>query len=165
MATRDPLTGLLNKKSFKQHLDQLWAHAARAGEPLSLLLLDLDHFKRVNDEFSHSTGDVVLVEVAKTLARCVRKQDVAARWGGEEFTVILPAEDREGALQMAERLREAVQALRFEEDRPEGITISVGIATGRPGPERASDLLFEEADRAIMEAKRGGRNRCCISEG
>lgn len=162
LATHDGLTGLLNRRLFLEHLDVEWARSCRFDLTLSILVIDIDHFKAYNDSHGHLVGDQVLVHVASTLQRMVRKSDAVARYGGEEFVVMLPGTEAAAALEVGEKLRRAVQ------DTPFAITnvtvptptISVGVATRHPmtaqGP--AVDLL-DEADQALFKAKAEGRNR------
>ncbi len=158
LATRDPLTGLFNRRHFQAMADQSVAHSRRAGEAVSLVITDVDFFKRVNDAHGHDAGDKVLLEFTEVLRQVFRAQDILARWGGEEFLVLLPNTDAEGAAAAAERLRRSAEAatvplpgelLRF--------TVSVGFAALRPG-EPISDALAR-ADRSLYAAKSGGRNR------
>jgi two-component system, cell cycle response regulator len=159
LATTDGLTGLTNHRAFQGRLDEHLAQALRYGKKLSLILCDIDHFKAVNDQHGHPTGDVVLKGVARTLAREARATDVVARYGGEEFAVVMPETDAEGALAIAERIRDRVGKVVFDSDRGQlRVTLSLGIATF---PEDATDKaeLVERADACLYHAKRSGRNR------
>lgn len=151
----DELTHLANRRYLAQRYLQEMQRARRHRQPLAILMMDIDHFKLVNDTRGHLVGDAVLSEVAQIITRSVRDSDVCARYGGEEFAVILSGSDLDGAMRLAGRLRAAVEAAEF----PSGlrVTISVGAAA-TDEPERLSRLL-EEADRALYEAKRKGRNR------
>ncbi|MGE4294709.1 MAG: diguanylate cyclase [Campylobacterales bacterium] len=160
VGTVDPLTGLFNRQIFNELLRREIARAKRHGDPLSLLVLDIDHFKRVNDTFGHLAGDRVLEGLAKELTATLRTSDLLSRWGGEEFAVLLPHTDCEGARQAAEKLRQAVETCEFE--GPGRITISIGAATWQTGEEM--DAFFDRADRALYEAKKQGRNRVCSLE-
>jgi diguanylate cyclase (GGDEF)-like protein len=153
-ALHDALTGLSNRRAFDEALARETAQAHRSGQPLSLVAFDLDHFKQVNDTHGHDLGDQVLVELAGLVRGLSRAGDLPARWGGEEFTWLLPGVDQATAPQLAERLRAAVAAHPF----PGGpLTISLGTATLRSGEEGSS--LFTRADTALYAAKRAGRNR------
>lgn len=159
LAVTDPLTGLHNRRFLQNSLDLEVARARRSGRPLSLVTLDLDHFKRINDECGHPAGDAVLVEVAARLRAAARAGDVVARQGGEEFAWLLPETDETTAVELAERLRAALSDSAIEVDgaRPTRITGSLGVATARgkvDGP-----LLVREADRAMYRAKASGRDR------
>jgi diguanylate cyclase (GGDEF)-like protein/PAS domain S-box-containing protein len=159
LASLDALTGLRNRRSFEERLIEELARAKRNGRPLALLLLDIDHFKAFNDSFGHPRGDEVLRIVARLITRSIRDADFAARYGGEEFAIILPDTEREGALQMGERLREAIERATWTE-RP--ITISVGAAT--VGPDATTvDQLVDFADRALYRSKERGRNRVTVA--
>jgi diguanylate cyclase (GGDEF)-like protein len=159
-AHTDPLTGLANRRRFDEHLAAAIDAAQRDGRPLSLLALDLDHFKGVNDQHGHGVGDDVLRATAQALREAVRGGDVAARLGGEEFAVVMPRTDVEGAVKLAERLREAVAALRVPdaEGREVRFTTSIGTATVS-GARIDGSRLVGAADEALYAAKRGGRNR------
>nr|MDA8109032.1 GGDEF domain-containing protein [Betaproteobacteria bacterium] len=135
------------------------SRAQRQATPLALVLMDLDHFKRINDELGHPAGDALLREVVKRIVASVREHDVLGRFGGEEFALIVPGGDREAAASTAERVREAVEARPFEvEGRDMTATLSAGIAVlGEDGADW--DALVGAADRALYEAKRRGRNR------
>jgi len=165
MATRDPRTGLLNVKSFEDQLEQFWALSHRTGQPLGLLMIDIDRFKQVNDRHGHETGNEVLRQLAECLRAGVRKPDLVARYGGEEFAVILPGQGPEGAMKMAQRLREQVEDLRLEDLGPDGITVSIGVASVVPMGDAPAKTLVDSADKALYEAKEAGRNRCCSSSG
>jgi len=159
-AHTDPLTGLANRRRFDDMLAAAVDASERDGRPLSLLALDLDHFKSVNDEHGHGVGDEVLKATAGAMLDAVRGGDVAARLGGEEFAVVMPRTDVEGATMLAERLRLAVQDLRIP--APDGreirLTMSVGTATVS-GTTIDAPALVAAADEALYAAKRGGRNR------
>ena len=157
----DPLTSLSNRKAFDNGLASAIAQAEQSGEPLSLLMTDIDHFKRFNDTYGHLTGDQVLRLVALAVKQNVKGADLAARYGGEEFGVILPATPLRSALTVAEHIRQAVMSKELVK-RSTGqnlgrITISVGVSTFRPGD--TPSALIERADQCLYAAKRGGRNR------
>jgi diguanylate cyclase (GGDEF)-like protein len=159
LAVRDGLTGLYNRRAFSEQLIQSLAREERQQGRLALLLLDIDHFKKLNDTFGHPAGDAALRNTAETLQHHLRKADQAARYGGEEFAVILPGADEAGALQMAERVRQAIQKgqVIFEGARL-AVTASFGVAVW-PTDARQADTLLSAADRALYAAKQGGRNR------
>jgi diguanylate cyclase (GGDEF)-like protein len=163
-STRDHLTGLLNRRSMEDALERELARAQRADSPLSLLLMDLDHFKRINDAFGHQFGDTLLREIGQVLRLNVRSSDVACRYGGEEFVVILPGADAEAARARAERLRELVEQVgTAQAGRVFGpMTLSVGLAAF-PGHGLSGRALLEAADRALYEAKQQGRNRVVVA--
>ena len=160
-ALRDPLTRLYNKRYFDERLDAELRFAHRHGSQLALLMIDVDHFKRVNDQRGHLVGDTVLASVAQALARAIRNEDVVARVGGEEFVVILRATALDQALLLGERLRRKVEELRIEHDgggEPLQVTVSIGAAALTPGVGTADELVGA-ADRALYAAKQAGRNR------
>jgi two-component system, cell cycle response regulator len=154
LATRDSLTGLANRRLFDESLQREAARSERLGSPLSLLVLDVDHFKQVNDNYGHQTGDAVLREVADALVANTKNFDVAARYGGDEFVVLLPGCSRVDAMGVAQRVRKEIA--RQVGEAP--VTISAGIATM---PDNASDAerLMAAADGALYDAKRTGRDR------
>lgn len=159
MATTDGLTGLTNHRTFQERFLQMLERAERHGNEVAVLLCDVDHFKKVNDNYGHPVGDEVLRQVARVLRTAVRKIDIPARYGGEEFAVVLESTGMDGAIQLAERIRQDVAALIIESDKGTfQITMSIGIATF---PEDARDraALIERADHALYHAKETGRNR------
>jgi diguanylate cyclase (GGDEF)-like protein len=159
VALTDPLTGVPNRRFAMERLDQEWAAANRSGHPLSCLVIDVDHFKQVNDTYGHDIGDEVLKLTAETLKRFSRVQDTVSRVGGEEFLVICPDTDATAAHQCADRLRKAVAAAPMDAGGfTIQVTISIGVAT-RDKTMADPDALTKRADRAVYQAKRAGRNR------
>jgi diguanylate cyclase (GGDEF)-like protein len=155
----DGLTTLYNREHFDERLAEELLRHQRYAQPLSLLLLDLDHFKRINDTYGHQTGDQVLREMSKILRETVRATDYVARYGGEEFVIILPHTEEPQAWVLAERLRLKIAKMRFRhENRFFNATSSIGIATLRPGSLNAHQDLVQDADRALYLAKANGRN-------
>jgi diguanylate cyclase (GGDEF)-like protein/hemerythrin-like metal-binding protein/PAS domain S-box-containing protein len=162
LSVTDPLTGVGNRRRLVQALESELRRAARYERPLTALFVDLDRFKDVNDRFGHEAGDDVLVRVAATLRAGLRDVDVIGRWGGEEFVALLVETDLAEGGRVAERLREAVAALRFEVMPARTITVSVGVAEWRAG--ETGDALLRRADRALYTAKRDGRDRVRFAE-
>jgi diguanylate cyclase (GGDEF)-like protein len=159
-AETDPLTGIANRRRFYQALEIECLRFTRGHAPLSLLMIDLDFFKDVNDQFGHPAGDAVLRCVAGLLVSLVRKTDLPARYGGEEFAVLLSETRGEGALVIAERIRATVCKHVFEvEGRPIRVTVSVGVASHANDQEVKPDILLKKADLALYRAKANGRNR------
>ena len=163
MAHTDPLTGLGNRRDFMRSLRQEVERTNRYGRTVALVLLDLDHFKKVNDRYGHPTGDAVLETVGRVIDSHLRDADFAGRVGGEEFGIILPETDLDGARELAERLRvgiaeECHEASRDGEETTFHVTASLGITAAEP-PVPDTDVLFAQADRALYRAKEGGRNR------
>jgi diguanylate cyclase (GGDEF)-like protein len=158
-ALRDPLTGLLNRRFFDEAVETAYANARRAGTELSLIVLDLDRFSAVNNEHGHAVGDAVLRRIARAIKRAIRDGDVVVRYGGEEFVVIAPATDGDGAVRAAERIRESVAASASElvDGRLVPLTISAGVAS--LVDESDGRGLFRAADSALLAAKRAGRDR------
>lgn len=154
LATTDALTGLNNRRAFDHSLQLEMAIVERRNIPLSLLMLDVDRFKRINDTFGHEAGDKVLVAIAQILNGCARVVDVVARVGGEEFAVILPNTDADGALEVAERMRTAVAQANW---LAHPATISIGVATLEI--KETASRLCSRADAALYDAKASGRNR------
>lgn len=158
-ARHDPLTGLFNRRVLEQEAEAAWRRRRRGAGPFAVLSLDLDHFKRVNDAHGHLAGDCVLQQVARRLTAAVRNVDTVARTGGEEFVVLVPLVDREGALATAERLRVAIGAAPFElPDGPLPMSVSVGVAMVEPGDVRPEEVL-QRSDLALYQAKAAGRDR------
>ena len=165
LASTDGLTELYNHRTFRERLTQEVDRANRYGRPLSLLMVDVDHFKVYNDTYGHPQGDVVLQEIARLLREISRTSDTVARYGGEEFALILPETDRASAEKLGNRLREQVACHPFlgAERLPAGeLTISVGVATHTLAG--AKEALLHAADAALYTAKRTGRNRVCVAE-
>lgn len=159
MATTDGLTGLVNHRTFQSRADEALAQARRYGRKCSLILTDIDHFKSVNDTYGHPTGDLVLKGVAKILRDKARDTDIVARYGGEEFAIVMPETDTRGALVIAERIREAVQAEVFQTEMgPLQVTLSLGIATF-PDSHAEKQGLIDLSDQCLYHAKRHGRNQ------
>jgi diguanylate cyclase (GGDEF)-like protein/PAS domain S-box-containing protein len=162
-AASDALTGLANRRRFDEALGKEWRHSERLMEPISMLFLDVDHFKAYNDDNGHQAGDTCLQRVAEAIQRSVRRpSDMAARYGGEEFAVILPNTDEEGAWGVAEKIRQAVEAMAVPHrgnPAADVVTISIGVATIVPRSDLAAETLIARADRALYAAKREGRNR------
>ena len=157
---RDGLTGLFNRHFLEIALERELARAVRRKGSLAVLMMDIDHFKKLNDQFGHSAGDAVLKEVAHAFSACVRTEDLVCRYGGEEFTIILPDITPEAALNRAEVIRKAVANLRTELDNDlySSVTVSIGAAIF-PKDGQSSELLLRHADAALYRAKREGRNR------
>ncbi len=159
-ALRDGLTRLFNKRYFLERLDAELKFAQRHGVALSLLLLDLDHFKKINDTMGHLAGDVVLTTIGGVLLKAVRNEDVVARFGGEEFAIILRAIEVEGAHLMAERLRKLVEQTVVPHNSQElRATISIGLTSFPATKCKTLEELVEAADKALYRAKNSGRNR------
>lgn len=164
LAHHDPLTDLDNRRAFYQASTPIWQLAERHDRPLSVALLDLDHFKRVNDDFGHACGDEVLKAVAGILKQSVRVNDEVARWGGEEIILLLPETGLDEAVRLAERLRLEIEAARI--DCGGGriqVSASFGVSTRRPAHHHIEQLI-SEADRYLYEAKEAGRNRVCYPD-
>ncbi len=165
LANTDPLTKLKNRRSFEEHGAHHLAMARRYKTDLSLLLLDIDFFKNINDRHGHQTGDEVLTQVADLLAEQVRAVDIVARIGGEEFAVLLPATNRLGAAVLAERIRAAIEQAEFPaDDKALAVTVSVGIASLGAEPVDSIDELLAIADKRLYLAKNNGRNRICVND-
>jgi len=155
LATTDSLTGIANRREFAKILACEVERAKRYGTPLSLVMYDLDHFKRVNDTFGHDVGDCVLRAVTRVVKECIRAVDVPARWGGEEFMVLMPQSNLAAAGSAAEKLRQAIAQYRF--DKVNTITVSFGVT--ELAPQDDSNALLKRVDDALYKAKESGRNR------
>ena len=156
-ATTDALTGLPNRRFFQEYVELL-GRARRADDTLGILMVDVDRFKLLNDRHGHAVGDVVLRAVARTIAAAVRDVDLPARYGGEEFVVLLRRPSQEVAMEVGERIREAVERIDLAAVGVEKVTVSVGAAVGDGGTQGVGELVVA-ADRALYRAKRFGRNR------
>jgi diguanylate cyclase (GGDEF)-like protein len=160
LAATDGLTGLANRRTLDQTLNLEWARAQRSGHALSVLMIDVDHFKAFNDKHGHQLGDETLTAVASVIKNNIRRPgDLAARYGGEEFAVVLPETDSNGASRIAESIRAAVeQAESFNTD-DSAITVSIGLSTWSGAFEGSPEALVFAADKALYQAKYSGRNR------
>ena len=163
LATVDPLTGLFNRRHFAELASKEIDLAARYGRPVSFILIDLDHFKDINDTYGHTIGDAVLKEFSTQLDGALRKVDVAARYGGEEFVILLPNIATEAAETTAERLRKIVETTPILTDAgPMSITMSLGVTCYTGGGEQSLEIQLDRADQALYESKLNGRNRATV---
>jgi diguanylate cyclase (GGDEF)-like protein len=162
MATTDPLTGIFNRRRFFERLDSEWSRCRRRACAMSILMLDIDEFKQVNDAHGHAVGDSVLRSLVGAAADLLRSEDVFARLGGEEFAVLLPEIAEDGATTVAERLRSHLSQVRV--DSPSGTvrcTVSIGVAEARLAKE-SPDATLKRADDALYQAKAAGRDQVCV---
>lgn len=168
LSAQDGLTGIANRRSFDEFLEREWKLGAREKKTLSLVLIDIDYFKRYNDSYGHQAGDDCLRQVANTLRDAVRRPtDLVARYGGEEFAVILPDTPNKGAQIVAENLRTAITDLRLRHeasDAGEFVSISLGVATAHPVYGASPEPVIGAADQALYQAKEGGRNQVRATE-
>jgi len=164
-ALRDGLTGVFNKKYFTDRLDTEFAYAQRHKTMLSLVMFDVDHFKKVNDTYGHLAGDEVLVQLARTAQKLIRTEDVITRYGGEEFAIICRGIPLINTGVLAERVRAGIEQakIKFRDERLP-ITISVGVSALNESPATTPAELVAAADEALYEAKNGGRNRVCLKK-
>lgn len=163
MAIRDDMTGLYNYRYLQSRLGEEFKRAERYREPLACIMVDIDHFKQVNDRYGHDAGDAVLREVAARLLKAVREIDVVTRYGGEEFLLVLPSTNFAGALSVADRVWRSIGGAPFSIDRAERpITASVGVAVFPSRDIKSKDALIKAADRALYQSKNGGRDRICV---
>jgi len=164
LATTDAVTGLYNRHYLTSHMETRLNFSNDQGKPLSVLMMDIDHFKAVNDTYGHAAGDKVLKEFANRIAKNIRGVDLAARYGGEEFVVMMPETTEDWATIIGNRLREEVKDQPFEigngED-PITITVSIGVATSEDTT--TPQVLLERADKALYSAKEGGRNQVVVA--
>jgi diguanylate cyclase (GGDEF)-like protein len=162
LAVTDGLTSLFNHRHFQERLADEFNRLGRFSAPVSLLLIDIDHFKKINDTYGHPAGDIVLKRVANIIRKTVRNIDIPARYGGEEFAVVLVGTGEKGAVNMGERLRKAVMDTKFESDGTTfNLTISIGISTYEGEAMKKEDLV-DKADKALYQAKGNGRNRSVL---
>ena len=165
MAATDPLTGLYNRRHFSKVIDQLFAEAQRYNKDLSCVMIDLDGYKQLNDTFGHQVGDQLLVMAGKVISANMRRMDVAARYGGDEFVLLLPHAATEEAAGVAQRIRDEFrQASSILLKRNQGVTMSIGIASIHGSAPTHADQLVTLADAALYRAKDAGRNRITLSE-
>ncbi|MEW8321425.1 MAG: GGDEF domain-containing protein [Candidatus Thiodiazotropha taylori] len=153
----DMLTGLANRREMLVRLDAAYGTYSRHGVPFSIIMADLDNFKRINDTYGHAAGDQLLIELGKLLSSVVRRQDLVSRWGGEEFLIMLSQTDRQQAMEVAEKLRLAVESEVFSGENKFLITLSLGVQSITEVV--STDEMIKDADRFLYEAKRRGRNR------
>ncbi len=164
-ATTDPLTRLKNRRAFLESGDASFSQARRRGGDCSVLAVDIDHFKRINDAHGHHVGDEALIVAARTLLSLTRSEDTVARTGGEEFAVLLPGTNRLGAAVLAERIRVAIERERMiVSDKILTLTVSVGVASLNPDGGHGITDLVQTADRRLYLAKENGRNRICVND-
>ena len=165
----DSLTGIANRRHFEEVLDVEWRRACRAGTALSLIMIDTDFFKPFNDTYGHQRGDDCLILTANTLVNALnRPGDLAARYGGDEFIILIPGTNAQGACELAEKIRARVEAMEIEhEGSPVAkvVTISLGVVTGYPTVGFSAGELIAAVDEALYEAKKEGRNQVVISRG
>ena len=166
LATTDPLTGVYNRRTFKELAEPLLSRARRARTAVSLLLLDIDHFKSVNDTHGHLAGDEVLARFSALVRSCLRKEDLLARYGGEEFVVLLPGTAQADAAGLAERIRKQVESTRLHTGKDDvRVTVSVGVAGEKGELLPSLDGILGRADQALYAAKAQGRNRVMVTKG
>ncbi|MGE0108534.1 MAG: GGDEF domain-containing protein [Bdellovibrionales bacterium] len=166
LATRDHLTGVFNRRTFEEMANKSWAASKRTGDPVFVMMFDLDHFKSVNDTYGHAAGDHVLKKTAKIIDKTLRKSDVFARWGGEEFIACgsakPPESSRQNITALADRVREAIEKTEFNfEGKTIPVTTSIGVAIVDPSTTSLLEAQ-QKADNALYEAKHNGRNRAVI---
>lgn len=163
LANLDGLTNISNRRCFENCLDVEWSRAKRCQSPLSLAMIDVDHFKQYNDNYGHGGGDVVLRSVAKTLKNALKRpSDIVARYGGEEFVIILPDTDQAGALELMKKLHQAIVSLAIPHaysETSDVVTVSIGVATATPDDSVEASSLLLRADEALYQAKQLGRNK------
>ncbi len=166
ISKKDPLTDVFNRRFLFERLEVELARAARKGTDMACLLLDVDFFKRINDDFGHQAGDAALIAVSQVLRGCLRGQDVVGRYGGEEFLIVLPETDREGARLVGERIRRSIRAHAFEGLGGRRVTVSLGAAvrTADGGGAACIEALVAQADKALYQAKASGRDRTVLYE-
>ena len=164
LAMTDELTGILNRRSLMEAYEQSMNLAERKGWPLSVLMLDIDHFKQVNDQHGHQMGDEVLVRFARSVSATLRESDLMGRYGGEEFLIIMQDEDVNGAFAAAERIRKIVQSMSFQGATPFTVQVSIGVAERTQFGDTSPEELLKAADVALYRAKNTGRNRTCMAE-
>ena len=164
-ANLDSMTLIGNRRGIEKEIERLWRDAARTGRPISVLFIDIDHFKDFNDLHGHAVGDRVLKTVARTLHEAIeRPLDLCCRWGGEEFLAILPETTTGESLTVANRIRERIESMRLRVGgvMMQGITVSIGIASSQQDRAATAENLIHKADLAMLQAKAEGRNRTVL---
>lgn len=167
MAATDPLTGLYNRRHFGRVIEQLFAETLRYDKDLSCVMLDLDHYKQLNDTLGHQVGDQLLVMAGKVIAANMRRMDVAARYGGDEFVLLIPHASGADAAAVATRIRDEYRqasAALLRREASQGVTMSIGVAAARGVGAASSEQLLARADAALYRSKETGRNRITIAE-
>jgi diguanylate cyclase (GGDEF)-like protein len=166
LSITDPLTGLFNRRSILAHLEQERERSVRKGPVLSILMVDLDHFKRINDDWGHEAGDYALIAAAEALQHCLRQNDRLGRYGGEEFLVVLPGTNRDGALTLAQRCRHrlATSDVMLADGRTIRLTGSFGLVCNEGDVRMGVDEMLRRADQAMYQAKQDGRNRVVLAD-
>jgi diguanylate cyclase (GGDEF)-like protein len=162
MSMIDQLTNLPNRRCFDERLQMEWKQAVREQTPISLLMMDIDSFKNINDTYGHQQGDIVLKIIAKTFPQAFKRPaDFAARWGGEEFIALLPNTRLEGAMEMAEKIRSDIEkiAIPYNEGETIKITISIGVNSLVPELKSSTNAFISNADKALYAAKAAGKNK------
>lgn len=162
LANRDPLTNIYNRRYFADMAQKIVALARREEEPLSLIMLDVDNFKTINDKYGHSIGDEVIRVLATNLVSLGRQSDITARFGGEEFAIMLPNTDIKNALNYAQKIRRDIEKITFHcEDELINFTVSIGVDEFKPDKDKTIDEALNRADKALYKAKKSGKNRVC----
>ena len=162
----DHLTSLFNVRYYKEMLDHEMERTRRSNQPTTLVILDIDHFKSVNDNHGHVNGDKVLVHIAHILKHTVRRLDIACRYGGEEFAIILPSTPLSIGVKVAERIRESIETtpVSLTEEDSLNVTASIGVGTFSVSDPHSAEAFTESVDSYLYEAKQGGRNRVCYAK-
>lgn len=164
MATTDKLTSASNRHAFFELADTIYQNSRQFGTPISLLFIDIDHFKQINDRYGHGFGDVVLKRLSETLRGCLRTSDVNCRYGGEEFVLLLANADGDMAQRVAQRIMDQVRAIRFAEYPDFRFTVSIGVSSMVPADPPGIDRLIRNADKAMYCAKQSGRDRIAVGQ-
>lgn len=164
VSKHDALTGILNRRSFNLCFENEWNKALKSKKSIAMLIVDIDFFKKVNDTYGHQAGDEVLKKVAEVIQSSARREDdIAARYGGEEFVVLLPNVILKDAKNIGEKLRKKIETIDYSFlDKSVKLTVSIGVSTIIPVKTIQSELLFNQADKALYEAKKTGRNKLCL---
>jgi two-component system chemotaxis response regulator CheY len=164
LATHDYLTGMLNRRALYDGANNELMHARQAGKPMSIVMIDMDYFKNVNDEHGHLIGDQALCLISETITKITRDNDLVGRWGGEEFMLVLPGTDLEEAREIAEHVRSGIATTIMQ--LPDGFHLymkaSCGVSSVHPDEAATIDIMVQRADEALYRAKREGRNRVCL---
>jgi diguanylate cyclase (GGDEF)-like protein len=158
----DGMTGLANRRDIMEKIDREGTRSQRHQHPFTILLVNVDDFKKVNDTYGYNAGDDVLVEIARVLRSCVRNEDICSRWGGEEFLILLPETGTESSLAVAKKVLESMSMTEFKANKP-GIHITVSIGICQHNPDQSVHESISRVNQALLHAKKGGKNRYIIA--
>ena len=162
LANMDPLTHVKNRRNFMETASTYFSFCKRQNLPLSFLFIDIDYFKKINDQFGHQVGDEALIQTAEIISKNIRESDICGRYGGEEFVVLLPDTDCQTGIEVGNRIRKIIENTPFHEKDTIKFTVSIGLFSDIPKTDGDLDKFIANSDNAMYKAKRTGRNRLCV---